>query len=246
MTKNIPTLTMAALLICFPMSVVALLIALLAAQSPSGSEGEVASTSEISRLSQSIDSLGKENRELKGQIGKLAGRLTSFEAREPTEGFGRQPIGGVVAKTEFDLLVKKVENMNAPVATASFQNNVVEVIKEREDAQRQKREERRIEQDKKRMDSQMKRYTEDLGLSNYQAVEMGRVLLEQEEKLHSYFRGFQENGGPPDHEDIGNMIEAVREETQEQLFPILSADQLSRYEESSSHMISIEIGETEG
>ena len=76
-------------------------------------------------------------------------------------------------------------------------------------------------------------------------VEMRRVLLEQEEKLHSYFRGFQENGGPPDHGDIRNMIGEVREETQDQLFPILSADQLSRYEESSGQMIAIEIGETE-
>ena len=226
-------------------AVVALLINLLAIQSPSGSDSEVAVTSEISRLSQSIDSLSKENHELKDQIRKIAGRLTSFESRDPIEDFRRQPIGGVVAKSEFDLLVKEVENMKVPVATASFQDNVVGVIEEREDTQRKKREERRIEQAKKRMDSRMERYTEDLGLSNYQAVEMGRILLEQENKLHSYFRGFRESGGPPDHEDIRNLIGEVREETQEQLFPILSADQLSRYEESSSQMISIEIDETE-
>jgi len=226
-------------------AVVALLINLLAIQSPSGSDSEVPVTSEISRLSQSIDSLSKENRELKDQIRKLAGRLTSFESRDPIEDFGRQPIGGVVAKSEFDLLAKKVENMKVPVAAASFQDNVVKVIKEREETQRQKREERRIEQAKKRMDSRIERYTEDLGLSNYQAVEMGRILLEQEKKLHSYFRGFRESGGPRDHEDIRSMIGEVREETQEQLFPILSADQLSRYEESSSQIISIEIDETE-
>jgi len=225
-------------------AIVSLLVTTLTYKAPSASNNETSSATEISRLSQSVDSLRKENHALKDQMLIITDRITSFGGRGPTAILERQPIAEVVSKSEFDLLAKEVENMKGSVATASFQDDVVEVIKEREDTQRQKREERRIEQAKMRMDSQMKRYTEDLGLSNYQAVEMGRILLEQEERLHTYFRGFRESGGPPDHEDIRNMIGEVREETQEQLFPILSADQLSRYEESSSQIISIEIDET--
>ena len=137
-----------------------------------------------------------------------------------------------------------------PVAAAfqdpAFQKNVLEVLESREEAQRRERAERRIEQAKRRVDRRMERYTEDLALSPYQAQEMGRILLEQDQKVRDYFRGFRESGGPSDQEEIRSTMTEIFGGTRDQLSPVLSVDQMSQYEESSQGIISIEINETDG
>ena len=128
----------------------------------------------------------------------------------------------------------------------AFQENVLEVLESREEAQRRERAKRRIEQAKKRVDRRMERYTEDLVLSPYQAQEMGRILLEQDQKIRTYFEEFRESGGPADHADIRSTMTELRGGTRDQLSLILSVDQMSQYEESGQNIISIEINETDG
>ena len=125
------------------------------------------------------------------------------------------------------------EPLAAAFQDPAFQDNVLEVLENREETQRREREDRRIEQAQNRTDRRMERYTADLGLSPYQTQEMGRILLEQDQKIRTYFEEFRESGGPPDHSDIRSTMTELRGGTRDQLSLILSVDQMSQYEESS-------------
>ena len=132
-----------------------------------------------------------------------------------------------------DELPLNSEPLAAAFQDPAFQDNVLEVLENREETQRREREDRRIEQAQNRMDRRMERYTADLGLSPYQTQEMGRILLEQDQKIRTYFEEFREGGGPADHADIRSTMAELRGGTREQLSLILSVDQMSQYEESS-------------
>ena len=125
------------------------------------------------------------------------------------------------------------EPLAAALQDSAFQDNVLEVLENREETQRREREDRRIEQAQNRMNRRMERYTEDLGLSPYQTQEMGRILLQQDQKIRAYFEEFREGGGPADHGDIRSTMTELRGGTRDQLSLILSVDQMSQYEESS-------------
>ena len=139
-----------------------------------------------------------------------------------------------------------VHPLAAAAQGAVFEESVLEVLEAREEAQRRRQEARRAEQAQSRMDRRMERYTADLNLSPYQAQEMSRILLEQDQTVRDYFGGFRESGGPPDQEEIRSTMTEILEGTRDQLSPVLSVDQMSQYEESSQGIISIEINETDG
>jgi len=132
-----------------------------------------------------------------------------------------------------DALPLNSEPLAAAFQDPAFQDNILEVLENREETQRREREDRRIEQAQNRTDRRMERYTAALGLSPYQTQEMGRILLEQDQKIRTYFEGFRESGGPSDHSDIRSTMTELRGGTRDQLSLILSVDQMSQYEESS-------------
>ena len=132
-----------------------------------------------------------------------------------------------------DALPLNSEPLAAAFRDPAFQDNVLEVLENREETQRREREDRRIGQAQNRMDRRMERYTADLGLSPYQTQEMGRILLQQDQKIRAYFEEFREGGGPADHGDIRSTMTDLRGGTRDQLSLILSVDQMSQYEESS-------------
>ena len=135
-----------------------------------------------------------------------------------------------------------VHPLAAAAQGAVFEESVLEVLEAREEAQLRRQEARRAEQAQSRMDRRMERYTADLNLSPYQTQEMGRILLDQDQKIHAFFEGFQAADGLADHGDIRKSMTDLRAGTREQLVSVLSADQLSQYEESSQG-ISIEVSD---
>ncbi len=126
---------------------------------------------------------------------------------------------------------------NQPLAAAfhdpAFEETVLEVLESREEAQRRERDERRALQAEERMDRRMERYAEELGLDAYQTQEMGRILSVSEEKARAFFTELRESGNW-DREEMRTTMTEMREGTMDQLSSILSVDQLSQYEESSS------------
>ena len=103
------------------------------------------------------------------------------------------------------------------------------VIDQREQAEEDARDERRAEERVRRMDRQMERLTAELGLDEYQAIEMRKALTMSDEKRSEFFTNMRESGAW-DREAMREGMSEIREYTNEVLSSVLTSDQLSTYQ----------------
>ncbi|HBF22376.1 MAG TPA: hypothetical protein DDW23_01050 [Planctomycetes bacterium] len=187
----------------------------LTAQAPDLAVSEDSASSDA--LSQRVNALEEDISMLEGQLNRFrdeAGRGPRRDVPPPNGGSGDGPLA-------------------AALGGGALEDAVTDVLESREEAQRRERDERRAQQAQERMDRRMERYAEELGLDAYQTQEMSRVLLASETKMRDYFEELRETGGW-DREEMRESMTEMREGTMEELSSILSVDQLSQYEESSS------------
>ncbi|MCH2111547.1 MAG: hypothetical protein MK213_01710 [Planctomycetes bacterium] len=124
-----------------------------------------------------------------------------------------------------------------PASNAAFGGDidaaVNAVLEQREAAKKQEEDARDAERRAQRSQRQVDRWKEELGLTDAQAHDMGLILAAQEDKTRDMMREMRDSG-VVDRDTMREMWTEMRESTNTALSGILTTDQMSQYEDSSS------------
>jgi len=107
------------------------------------------------------------------------------------------------------------------------------VLEQREAVKKQEEDARDAERRAQRQQRQADRWQEELGLTDAQAHDMGLILAEQDDRTRDMMREMRDSGAM-DRDTMREAWTELREETSTALSGILTTDQLSQYQESSS------------
>lgn len=134
--------------------------------------------------------------------------------------------------------VKPEIEETAPLAAASLDDDalkekVLEVVKEKETADRESRAERRKAMEETREKERLNRLEKELNLDAYQKAELGRILAERSTAMRKIREKMFSGDGRPDpsiRDAIHEEFSKVRDTANEEIQNILSTDQFEQFQ----------------
>ncbi|MAF67652.1 MAG: hypothetical protein CMJ84_18605 [Planctomycetes bacterium] len=181
---------------------------------------------DLAGLQGEVDDLRTRNEDLALRLAQLEGSVALGGSRAPADAPDL-----TVLRERVDQLVAATTEDGPVVVTAQLRSGVTAVLDEIKLQEDQEREVRRQEARDRRMDQQIERLSERLGLDSAQATDMRAVLVEQDLAREEIFATAREFG---DREGVGDLLGGLKEETLLSLSQILTPDQLERYSEQTS------------
>jgi hypothetical protein len=178
--------------------------------------------------------LAAEVADLRAQNAELTRRLEGLEAQAAmATPVTRQPVAADEA-IDVDELRDLLASFQTPdvAPPPRFQSLVDQAIEAREERERAEREEQRRLEREQRMDEQVARIAERLGLDPNQQAGMREILVERDQMREDMFTALRNNGGPPG--DRGAMREVFQEMTQKtnaKLQALLTPQQYEQYQD---------------
>ena len=127
-------------------------------------------------------------------------------------------------------LVTALAEPGAPVPV-NLQDSVSRALEDIREQEERERDEQRQQRAAERLEERLVRLQEDLGLEGYQVDELRVIFDDESTRRDALMQEVRDSG---DWGGMRDTMTALREETQEALGLVLSAEQLEQYNESNS------------